>query len=307
MRVNKNDNKQSLKNKYLKKFQRIIHYLITLTRFNYLNWKEFHKFKNWVLQSFVRDKHLFKRINKNVLLQKIINKTENQIRILKQFYNEDEHREREQIYQHVTNKYRWRSFYRDCKKHVVNYKSCQLRALNREEKTLYLTWISNLFQKINIDYIHLFQSKLMKTFVVIKNDLIEWVKTRALFNLRTKTVAKFLWENIIYCFKCLQSIVMNKDFENKIIIEELLNRYKIEIKLISTYHATMNEMIEKKHWPLINVLSKLIENKIERWFQYFYIMLWIDEIIVRDFINVTSFQLLYKYDAILFIKIKYST
>ena len=46
IRINKNDNKQFLKNEYFKKFQRISHYLITLTRFNHLNRKKFRKFKN---------------------------------------------------------------------------------------------------------------------------------------------------------------------------------------------------------------------------------------------------------------------
>ena len=87
----------------------------------------------------------------------------------------------------------------------------------------------------------------MKALVVIRDDLTEGVKACALFNLRTKTVAKFLWENIIYCFKYFESIVMNEDFENKIIIEELLNRYKIQIKLTSIYHASINEMIKKEN------------------------------------------------------------
>ena len=46
MRVNENDDEQFLKNEYFKKFQRIVHYLITLTRFNHLNRKKFRKFKN---------------------------------------------------------------------------------------------------------------------------------------------------------------------------------------------------------------------------------------------------------------------
>ena len=66
---------------------------------------------------------------------------------------------------------------------------------------------------------------------------------------------------------------MNEDFENKIIIKELLNRYKIQIKLISIYHASINEMIKKEHRSLINVLSKLIENEIEQQFWHFYAML----------------------------------
>ena len=39
---------------------------------------------------------------------------------------------------------------------------------------------------------------------------------------------------------------MSEDLENKIVTEKLLNRYKIQIKLTSTYHASINEMIEKK-------------------------------------------------------------
>ena len=141
---------------------------------------------------------------------------------------------------------------------------------------------------------------------MIKNDLIEWMKTCVLFNLKTETVAKFLWKNIIYCFECFESIVMNEDFENKVITKKLLSRYKIRIKLTSTYHVSINEMIKKEHRSLINALSKLIENKIERWSQHLYAILWIDRIIVRDFIDVIFFRLLYEHDSIFLIEIKYS-
>ena len=147
--------------------------MITLTRPNHLNRKKFRKFKNWALQFLVRDRHLFKRVNKNVLLRKVINKTENQAIILKQLHDESEHRGRKEIYWRMTDKYWWRNLYWDYKKYVVNCESCQLRALNGEEKTLHFIWISNLFQKINIDCVHLSQSKLMKALVVIRNDLTE--------------------------------------------------------------------------------------------------------------------------------------
>ena len=227
MRINENDDKQFLKNEYSKKFQRIIHYLITLARSNHLDRKKFHKFKNWVLQFLVRDRHLFKQINKNVLLWKVIDKAENQIIMIKQFHDESEHRGRKEIYRRVTNKYWWRNFYRNCEKHVANYESCQLRVLNQEKKALHFIWISSLFQKIDIDCVHLFQSRLMKALVVIRNDLTEWMKTRVLFNLKTKTVAKFLWKNIICRLECFKSTVMNEDFENKAVTKKLLNRYKI--------------------------------------------------------------------------------
>ena len=105
VRINENDDEQLLKNEYSEKFQRIAHYLITLTRFNHLNRKKFHNSKNWTLQFLVRDRHLFKRVNKNVSLRKVIDKTENQVIILKQLHDESEHRGRKKIYRRVTNKY----------------------------------------------------------------------------------------------------------------------------------------------------------------------------------------------------------
>ena len=46
MRINENDDEQLLKNEYSEEFQRIIYFLITLTRLNHLNRKKFRKFKN---------------------------------------------------------------------------------------------------------------------------------------------------------------------------------------------------------------------------------------------------------------------
>ena len=71
------------------------------------------------------------------------------------------------------------------------------------------------------------------------------MKTRVLFNLKTKTIAKFLWKNIIYRFKYFESIVMNENLENKVVTEKLLNWYKIRIKLILIYHVSINKMIKK--------------------------------------------------------------
>ena len=42
------------------------------------------------------------------------------------------------------------------------------------------------------------------------------------------------------------------------------------MKLTSIYHVSINEMIKREHRLLINVLSKLTEDKREQRFQYFH-------------------------------------
>ena len=53
----------------------------------------------------IRNKQLFKRTNKNVFFKRIIDEVENQQKILKQLHDENEHKNRENIYRRVTDRY----------------------------------------------------------------------------------------------------------------------------------------------------------------------------------------------------------
>ena len=58
-----------------------------------------------MLQFLIRDKQLFKRTNKNVSLKQIIDEIKNQQKILEQLHDEDEHKNRENIYRRVVDRY----------------------------------------------------------------------------------------------------------------------------------------------------------------------------------------------------------
>ena len=57
------------------------------------------------MQFLIRDKQLFKHANKNVFFKRIIDEIENQQKILKQLHDENEHKNRENVYRRVINKY----------------------------------------------------------------------------------------------------------------------------------------------------------------------------------------------------------
>ena len=220
--VNEIKKKLSLKKNYFKKSQRIAQYLIILIWFNKMNRKIFRKFKNWALQFLIRDKQLFKRTNKNVFFKWIVDEIENQQKILKQLHDENKHKNWKDIYRRVTDRYWWRNLYKDCKKYVVSCNVCQRKKLNRKKKTLHFTWMSTFFKKIGINCVHMSASEVMKTIMIIWDDLIEWMKARALFNFKIDTIVKFIWQNVISRHECFDIAILNKDFENKKIIKQLL-------------------------------------------------------------------------------------
>ena len=60
------------------------------------------------------------------------------------------------------------------------------------KKTLHFIWMLTFFKKININCMYMFASKTMKIIIIIRNNLIEWMKARALFNLKINTIVKFI-------------------------------------------------------------------------------------------------------------------
>ena len=83
----------------------IIRYLTTLRRLSKLITKEFRKFKDYILKFVVRDRNLFRRVSKNILLRRVINSTENRISILYVLYKDCNYREKKDIYRRITDRY----------------------------------------------------------------------------------------------------------------------------------------------------------------------------------------------------------
>ena len=71
---------------YSKNNVKIIKYFITLKRLSRLIIKKFRKFKNYVLKFIVRDRDLFRRASKNILLRRVINSIKNRTSILYTLY-----------------------------------------------------------------------------------------------------------------------------------------------------------------------------------------------------------------------------
>ena len=134
-------------------------------------------------------------------------------------HDENEHKDRKNIYRRVADRYWWRNLYKNCERYVVKCDNCQRRKLNKEKKILHSTWVSTSFKKIDINCVHMSSSEAMKTMMIARNDLIEWIKTRALFNFKINTIVKFIWQDVISWHECFDIAILNENSENKKIIK----------------------------------------------------------------------------------------
>ncbi len=67
--------------------------------------KEFNKFEKKALRFKLQKDQFFRRNSKNVFMRQMIDDLEKRQRILKQFHDESDHRDRKNIYKRIINRY----------------------------------------------------------------------------------------------------------------------------------------------------------------------------------------------------------
>jgi hypothetical protein len=90
---------------YFQKSQKIVVYLFTLRKFFEMSLKEFNKFKKKALRFKLQRDQLFRRNSKNVSMRRVIDDLEERQRILKQLHDESDHRDKEDIYKRIADRY----------------------------------------------------------------------------------------------------------------------------------------------------------------------------------------------------------
>jgi hypothetical protein len=98
---------------YFEKSQKIVVYLFTLRKFFEMSLKEFNKFKKKAFKFKLQRNQFFRRNSKNVFMRRVIDDFEERQRILKQFHDENDHRDKENIYKRIIDRYWWNDLYCD--------------------------------------------------------------------------------------------------------------------------------------------------------------------------------------------------
>ena len=190
--------------------------------------------------------------------------------------------------------------YDDVGNYVKTCDECQKRARIRHEEPLHPTWTKTVWNKIGVDVVKFpVLSEGYKYAVFARDDLSGWSEGRALMEANSKSVAKFLFEDVICRHGCPQRIVMDGGSENKKVTKALLKHYRIKQIDISAYHPQSNGLVERGHDTIVNSLSKYCKNDHAAWARHLPLVLWADRISVRRTTGYSAFELLYGRDCIL--------
>jgi hypothetical protein len=160
-----------------------------------------------------------------------------------------------------------------------------------------------LWKKIEVNIVHM-SNKEKHYLIIARDDFFEWTKARALFKTRTWRMTKFLWKNVICRHDCFEKLIVNDESENKEILDEFVQRYRIKKMITSNYHSQINEMIKRNHRFFFDALFKMFDEELKSWIDNLHVVFWADRFIVQFIIDLISFYLQCDSESMLSIELK---
>ncbi len=161
----------------------------------------------------------------------------------------------------------------------------------KEKKALHFIWVTLLWKKIEVNIVHMSSNKKKHYLIVARDDFFEWAEARVLFEAKVWRMTKFLWEDVICKHDCFEKLIVNDESENKEILDEFVQRYRIKKMITSNYHFQINEMIKRNHKSLFNALFKMFDEELKSWINNLHVVLWADRFTVKFIIDLISFYL----------------
>src|SRR6266498_4086791 len=181
----------------------------------------------------------------------------------------------EAILTKLKERYYWPKMKNDVKSYIQTCDQCQRCGKTTDENELHSIKIKELFYQWEIDIVGPLTetSRRNKYIVVVIDYFTKYSEARALINANAKSVANFIYKDIICRHGCSRKIISDRGshFNNQV-IEKLLERFKIRHNLSTPYYPKTNELVERFNKTLCESLAKLKEKR-ENWDEYISLIL----------------------------------
>ena len=190
---------------------------------------------------------------------------------------------------------------RTIKEYIRNYEVCQREGRRRRNEALRPIQVTQPFGKVGIDIV----GPLPKTaennqYIVTAMDyLTKWPEARAIPDATAKSVANFLYEDIICRHGCPQELVSDNGsaFISQV-VEAILERHQVKHRLISPYHPQSNGLVERFNRTLCSSLAKYVQVMEEDWDKFLPSVLFAYRTMRHNTTKFEPFSLVYGRSAI---------
>lgn len=222
-----------------------------------MNPRELRAWKKRALNFFVRDGILFKKTSRNIAIRRVVDDEDLRSAAVWNVHQQIRHRGVNAVYSILSQRYWWNGMYEHVRTRLATCPDCQLRSSKRMVDMLTNTYSFAIWETVAIDVVYMPQCFGKKYLVVARDYLSGWPEARALSNNKSKTIAEFIYEDIICRWSTSRKLIVDRGPDFAKVVSYLAQNYKINRVQSSGHNPQAMGKIEGRHKPIVNALAKL--------------------------------------------------
>ena len=177
--------------------------------------------------------------------------------------------------------------YESVRQALTRCEECQKRSSRRMVDMLTNTYCHALWESITVDVVFMPMNQGKNYLVIAREYLSGWVEARAIANNKSRTIAKFIYEDIICRWSMTRRLMVDGGPDFRRIIIDLAEIYGIKRVQSSGYNPQAMGKVEGGHKPIVNALAKMAG----QWVDNLPTVLFADRISIHEPTGYSPFQL----------------
>src|SRR5271169_1013421 len=182
----------------------------------------------------------------------------------------------------IAERFWWPEMERDVSWYCKTCHVCQTRQRLLLRIPPVVTHTPSIFQVLHADTMHMSPKSNGCGYIIHgRCGMTSWMEGRAVRDENGKTIAAWLFEDIICRWGCITEIIMDNGGPYRSAVSWLEQKYGIKGIKISSYNSKANGKIERPHWDVRQMLYKATDGNTSKWFYFFHHVMWADRISIR--------------------------
>ena len=177
----------------------------------------------------------------------------------------------------------WPEMEKDINRFVKTCHKCQERQQQLLRIPPIKTRTPGLFEVMHADIMHMTPaSNGCKYIIQGRESVTSWVEGRALRDEKARTIALWMYEDILCRWGTIRTIVTDNGSSFKAAAQWIEKKWGIKSVTISPYNSRANGKVERTHWDIRQMLYKAtgLENT-NKWYWFLQSVLWADRTSIR--------------------------
>ena len=193
----------------------------------------------------------------------------------------------------------WPTLANDVKQHITTCHECQIRQTTKIHIPPVVATPAPLFRKAYIDTMLMPHAAGFRYIVQARCSLTAWPEWRALRVETGRTLAAFIFEDLLCRWGAVEEIVTDNGTAFVAALDTLADRYGIRHIRISAYNSRANGIVERQHRTIRESLVKACEGNITKWPTLAPHAFWADRVTTRKATGHSPFYMAHGVEPIL--------